>query len=143
MIMKDLIIEKLAQIEREEDVDNADAKIAIANGEKVAGWYDVNTNEAYIYLPNIDDVVELDKTVLHESISHKGLRGLLGEETYNKLCDKVWESMSEFKRKKYLAYVGTKFKSEVNRQRAAADEYMAFLSEKEKLTPKEQSIWNK
>lgn len=134
---------KINIVERAEDVENKDAKKAIANGDKVAGWYDTDTNEAYIYLPNIDDVVELDKTVLHESISHKGLRELLGEDNFNKLCDKVWESMSEYKRKKYLSYVGTKFKSETDRQRAAADEYMAFLAEKEKLTPREQSIWNK
>ena len=83
--------------------------------------------------PSVEGIV--DKLYTHEVIAHKGLRLLLGDERYNKLCDDVWEMMSKKLSKeeldKALQYTGVaERKDKTNQQRAAASEYMAFLSEK-------------
>ena len=43
------------------------------------GWYDTKTREVYLVIPNAESVADVQATVLHEVVAHKGLRGLLGE----------------------------------------------------------------
>ena len=84
------------------------------------GWMDKN-GEIYIVLPNATNANDAKKTILHEIVAHKGLRGLLGKEKFDNLCDNVWNSMSELDKIKF----GNKYGS----HREAADEYMASLAE--------------
>ena len=51
----------------------------IMRGKKVQGWYDEKTGEVHLYLPNIHDSYTAEKTVWHETVGHKGMRGLLGD----------------------------------------------------------------
>ena len=135
---------KVNVIERIEDVPNRAARAEIRNGSTVPGWYEQGNGEVYIFLPHIKDVKDLDVTILHEAISHKGLRELLGEERFNELCDKVWDMMPKSE-KDYFEnhYAGVKnIKDPIERRRAAADEYMAHLAEKANLTPEEKTIWD-
>ena len=41
------------------------------------GWYDPKTGEVTIVLPNAENVGDVQATILHEVVGHKGLRGLL------------------------------------------------------------------
>ncbi len=146
-------------------VENADAKRAIANGKRVSGWYETGTGDAYIYLPHIRSVEDLRKTLLHEVVAHKGLAKLLGKEAYQKLCDMVFgEAMSEQAQKRWLDYAAQTSDKYAERRKdvllspskynallkelsedpamriIAADEYMATLSER---TLNDVSAWDK
>lgn len=112
-------------------------------GDSVKGWFDPKTGEAYVYLPDNHSVEDVDETIIHEVIAHKGLRGLLGRAKFNKLCDAVWGSMSAKDKARFLSYVDGKV-GNVRDQRAAADEYIAHLAEKmdkAELTKAEKGIW--
>ena len=130
-----------------EEVANAEARAAIEQGVKVKGWYDTRTGEVVVYAPNVKSAEDLVLTIVHEKVSHKGLRDTLGEDIYNKMCDKTWEMMDEATRAKYESYAGVNsIKDETERHRAAADEYIASIAEKvekeQKLTESERSIWS-
>lgn len=121
-----------------DEITNEQVLADINKGVKVTGWYDTKTGEVYVFAPNITDTSELDSTVIHEVVAHKGLRGLVGEKYYQQFCEKVFSSMSKELQDKYLTYHGVN-----GNKAAAADEYIAYLAEKEDLTAEEQSIWDK
>lgn len=95
-------------------------------------------------MPGIEDMAELDRTVVHEVVAHKGLKSLMGDK-FDALCDKVWESMGKEAREKFLDYVGARDINapSVAGMRAAADEYMAFLAEGVDLTDADKTVWQK
>lgn len=129
---------KVHFIEKLDDVDNQTAYIALSKGSKVAGWYEGTTGKVFFYMPNLDDISEVDKTYIHEVVAHKGLREMLGRERFNELCDKVWDMMPDTEKAKFIGYPGVN-----GNTRAAADEYIAYLSEKENLTPEEKTMWDR
>jgi len=136
-------------VENAEDIKNPYARMA-AQQYGLYGWYDVNSKKVYVYAPNIiNNPSELEKTVLHEVVAHKGLRELLGEVAFNKLCDDVWNMMSQQDKIKWAAYAMQVAPSEVDLsqvekglkvKREAADEYMASFAED---GIKDQSVWQK
>ena len=65
-----------------EDIENETVRKAIENGEKVKAWYDMNTGEVHLYLPNVTDKYDAQKSIVHEVVGHKGMRNLLGESGY-------------------------------------------------------------
>ena len=139
--------EKVQVANSVEEVANTEARAAIEQGVKVKGWYDTRTGEVVVYAPNVKSAEDLVLTIVHENVSHKGLRDTLGEDIYNKMCDKTWEMMDEATRAKYESYAGVNsIKDETKRHRAAADEYIASIAEKvekeQKLTESERSIWS-
>ncbi|MEE1235450.1 MAG: hypothetical protein UHS50_07190, partial [Bacteroidaceae bacterium] len=93
--------------------------------------------EVFVYLPHVENEKEVDKTCVHEIVSHKGLKELLGQEKFDELCRKVWGIMSPAARKKYRNYPN------VHNELEAADEYIAHLSEEVELTARERSVWQK
>lgn len=48
------------------------------------GYYDTRTGEVVVYLPNTENANDAKRTILHETVGHKGLRQLIGEERYDK-----------------------------------------------------------
>lgn len=116
--------------------DQQQAAKAITNGQSVKGWYDPTTGNAYIYAPNSTDATDVEATILHEVVAHKGLRELLGNK-FDSLCDGVWRSMSKQSQNDMIAYVIdsndpvkiSNAKKSATTRRAAADEYMAFIAE--------------
>ena len=137
---------------------------AIRNGANVMGWYNPNTNQVYIYLPNANNLQEVYKTLLHEFVAHKGLRDMLGKEKFDQLCHEVWDMMSEQDKLQYALYVknntavGSKAMQELmdgmteeekaallydtKLQLAAADEYMAHFAETG-VSEQDRSIWQR
>lgn len=135
---------KVVLVDNIMQVKNKQAKQAIIEGKDVRGWYETDSGEVYIYLPNTRGAQDIDKTIIHEVVAHKGMRSLLGEETYDKLCDQVWDMMSDKDRQYYERYPGvSNIEDTQQRHRAAADEYIAALAESIDLTGTEKSSWQK
>lgn len=131
---------KINLVEREGEIRDAYVLEALRDGEIVKGWFNPRTGEVYLYLPNIKSNGEIDQTILHEVIAHKGLRELLGEREFNRLCDLVFDAMPEKDKKAFLTYPGVDKLSGLEAQRAAADEYMAHVSETLDIYP---SVWKR
>ena len=125
---------KVNIMESLDDVTNKDARRAIQRGAMVTGWFEESTGEVCLFMPYLESEGEIDATYIHEVVAHKGLRGLLGDK-FDSFLDKVWESMPEADRTKYLSYPGVNGDS-----RAAADEYIAHLAENVDVT---ESAWSK
>lgn len=119
-----------------EEVELSSAKTVIEQGQKVVGWYNVATGEVCLYLPNIDSIADVDSTIVHEVVAHKGMAMMLGNDGFNALCDRVWGMMSEEARSAYINYPGVGGDT-----RKAADEYIAHLAERVDLSANEQNIW--
>lgn len=85
------------------------------------GWYDMETGKVVIVLPNCRDEAEVQATILHEVVGHKGLRELVGEEKYNDLLRRVWSSLDPATKAKKQKQYGHPL--------IAADEYLASLAE--------------
>lgn len=113
-----------------DDVTNAEAREQIMMGKAVSGWYETGTGEVCVYMPDFMSMPmykalsEVDKTIIHEVVSHAGLRGLLGEARYAELCDMVWEAMPDLAKRRFITYPGVNGDT-----RAAADEFIAKFSE--------------
>ena len=127
------VFEVLTSIEDAEAIESKSARDAFlaekAKGSAVHGFYDTETKKAYLYLPDIKDTRTLDRKILHEVISHKGLSGVMGEEGFNEFCDKVWnEMMTDRDKKEFIDYVGGNA-TNVDDRRRAADEYIAHVAE--------------
>lgn len=103
----------------------------------VAGWFNPTTGEVTIYLPHAKDTTDVEQTFVHEVVAHKGIRGLLGEEGFNVLCDAVWDMMTEAERAKYMTYPGVN-----GDKRAAADEYIAHYAETMNLE-ESKPVWDR
>lgn len=125
---------KVNIMESLDDVTNKDARRAIQRGAMVTGWFEESTGEVCLFMPYLESEGEIDATYIHEVVAHKGLRGLLGDK-FDSFLDKVWESMPEADRTKYLSYPGVNGDSG-----AAADEYIAHLAENVDVT---ESAWSK
>ena len=99
------------------------------------------------YLPYIASVKEIDTGYMHEVVSHKGLRELLGQEKFDTLMDAVWRDlMTEEDRAHYLHYNRHLNLEGADAQRAAADEYVARVAESVDATEPTSNIteaWNK
>ena len=64
-----------------EEVTNPSVKERLDKGENVTGWYDEKTGKVHLYMPNIHDTYTAEKTIWHETVGHKGMRGLFGEKS--------------------------------------------------------------
>ena len=120
---------------------------------KSLGWYDKDTGEIVIVAPNHGSIRNAQRTLLHEAVAHYGLPSMLGRENFDKLCDQVWDSMTDNERATFAAYLDDKsYDSLTNEEkeqytandfsgkRAAADEYLAHFAEEGITNP---SLWSK
>ena len=136
---------KVHIIESVDEAPTASIKAVIENahkeGQVASGW--ISGGEAYFFLPDLTDVDDVDKTFVHEVVAHIGMEKLLGKERFDALCDKVWEMMPQ-KEKDFFTqkYPIVKDMEGIEQRRAAADEYIAHLAEKEDLIPEEKTIWD-
>ncbi len=134
---------KVNVLESYDEVTDEQAKGQILEG-RTPGWF--SNGEVYIYMPHLINEADLDRTIVHESVAHKGIKQMLGEE-FGKFLDNVWNAMSVPAKAKYLSYVKAKKNATQADRRAAADEYVAALAEKvykkQGLTAEEKTIWQK
>ena len=129
------VVENLSQVK------NAEARAAMAAGQKVFAW--AESGKTYMYLPAIESVEQLDEKFAHEAVAHVGLRSFLGD-GYDALLDRVWNSMSDTAKRRYANYGTVR-----GDQRSAADEYLAHIAEKmgadvasmQEFNEEEKSVW--
>lgn len=89
------------------------------------GFYDRNTNEVVVVLPNATSVEDVRETIFHEVVGHKGLQALVGKERFNAFLDKVYANANEEVRRRIAlraAKLGWDFHE-------ATEEYIAELAE--------------
>ena len=120
------------------------------------GWYDVRTGEVVVVLPNNRDVEDVAATVMHETVAHKGLRELVGEEHYDEFLDEVYEHLRGDLKQRVDAEAGRAFvddttkngertKSYEQHRRTAVDELFGDMAEKpfEEFSEGERTLWQK
>ena len=66
---------------------------------RAKGWWDGQTGEIVIVLPNNRDIADVDNTVVHEVVGHKGLRALVGEERFDEFLGEIYDHASNSIRK--------------------------------------------
>lgn len=94
-------------------------------GNKVKGWSDMGTGEISVYLPNVTNIEDVQATVLHEVVGHRGLHDVFGGQ-YDDFIDKVFENSVPGTRRK-IVELGMKRGYDFH---LATEEYMAELAEK-------------
>ncbi len=121
-----------------DEVTNEQAKAAINAGKKITGWYDEKTGQVYLYTPNIHDRYTAEKTIWHEAVGHKGLRGLFGD-NFDKFMRTLWYDMDNPVNTEMKQYVMERIKKEPLSIYDAIEEYLADTAEKGKGEP---GFWN-
>ena len=66
---------------------------------RAKGWWNGPTGEIVIVLPNNRDIADVDNTVVHEVVGHKGLRALVGEERFDEFLGEIYDHASNSIRK--------------------------------------------
>lgn len=84
------------------------------------GWYDPKTGEVYVVLPNAESVADAQSTVLHETVGHKGLRGLFGE-NFSSAMGSIFDSLPK--------EIQTSLLDEFKDKNVSAEEYCAHMAE--------------
>ena len=121
-----------------EEVTNKEARERIERGENVTGWYDEKTGEVHLYMPNIHDTYTAAKTVWHETVGHKGMRGLLGEH-FKGYMRALWMDLDNPINAELRAYVKERMAREPMSMYDAIEEFIAEMAEKGKGEP---GFWN-
>lgn len=102
------------------------------------GWFDSETGEVVLVLPNAKSVEDARATVFHEVVAHKGLRGLLGKE-FAPFLDRTYKDLSESVRREVVE-LSKKHGWDL---RVGMEEYMARLAEHGFADRESSSVWNK
>ena len=135
----------------------------LARKRRSPGWYNHRTHEVTLVLPNNSDAVDAASTVFHETVGHKGMRELVGDENYDTLLDEVYSHLTDELKEQvdhntYTAFMddilgrtkaeqaeGESRRSYEQHRRIQTDELMARLAESqpEEMTDKERSLWQR
>ena len=123
---------------------------------KSKGWYDTATGQVNIVLDNNKNIDDVKASVGHETIAHKGLRELVGEENYDEFLDETYQHLRDDLKKGVDAAAGRAFiddttkngkraKSYEQHRRTAVDELFGRLAEKpfEEFSEGERTLWQK
>ena len=120
------------------EIGNEQVRRDIENGKQVTGWYDENTGEVHLYMPNIHDSYTAEKTVWHETVGHKGMRGLLGDK-FNDYMRGLWLDLDNPVNAELRAYVKERMGKDSMGFYDAIEEFIAESAEKGKGEP---GFWN-
>lgn len=113
-----------------DQIHNKDVRDAIAAGHEVPGWIEIGKDgkkKIYMYLPNIRDTYEAEKTIAHETVGHYGLRELLDEKGYKDYMRSLLFDLKDESLKKY--WIENVSKNGFDTYRTI-DEYLAEAAEK-------------
>ncbi len=61
---------------------------------RAKGWWSSKTGEVVVVLPNNVNVADVENTVVHEVVGHKGLRAFIGEERFDEFLGEVYDHAS-------------------------------------------------
>lgn len=120
------------------------------------GWYDPRTGKIYINVYNNHDAADVAATVMHETVAHKGLRELVGEENYDSFLDEVYKHLKDDLKKEVDDSTGSAFMNDImqnggksrnyeQHRRRQVDELLGRMSEKpfEEFNDGERTLWQK
>lgn len=129
---------KVKMVNSVEEIGNEQVRKDIENGKQVTGWYDEKTGEVHLYMPNIHDTYTAEKTVWHETVGHKGMRGLLGDKFDSYMRD-LWMDLDNPINAELRAYVKEKMNMNHLGFYDAIEEFIAKSAEDGKGEP---GFWN-
>ena len=129
---------KVKMVKSVEEIGNEQVRRDIENGKQVTGWYDENTGEVRLYMPNIHDSYTAEKTVWHETVGHEGMRGLLGDK-FNDYMRGLWMDLDNPVNAELRAYVKESMDKDSMGFYDAIEEFIAESAEKGKGEP---GFWN-
>ena len=129
---------KVKMVNTVEEIGNEQVRRDIENGKQVTGWYDENTGEVHLYMPNVHDAYTAEKTVWHETVGHKGMRGLLGDK-FNDYMRGLWLDLDNPVNAELRAYVKERMAKDSMGFYDAIEEFIAESAEKGKGEP---GFWN-
>lgn len=129
---------KVKMVNSVEEIGNEQVRRDIENGKQVTGWYDENTGEVHLYMPNIHDSYTAEKTVWHETVGHKGMRGLLGDK-FKDYMRGLWMDLDNPVNAELRAYVKERMSKDSMGFYDAIEEFIAESAEKGKGEP---GFWN-
>ena len=129
---------KVKMVNSVEEIENPKVRKDIENGKQVTGWYDEKTGEVHLYMPNIHDSYTAEKTVWHETVGHKGMRGLLGDK-FNDYMRSLWMDLDNPINAELRAYVKEKMNMNHLGFYDAIEEFIAKSAEDGKGEP---GFWN-
>ena len=119
------------------DPEDYRAVVEYNNQIVASGW--LNKEKVFINLPNAKNMQDLEKTVLHEVVGHKGLLNVFGEHLYDFMEDVFRKASPEVLRG--INKIKHKYKSVDNY--TLIEEYLAYLAESVSLEPAERSLYVK
>ena len=129
---------KVKMVNSVDEIENPKVRKDIENGKQVTGWYDEKTGEVHLYMPNIHDTYTAEKTVWHETVGHKGMRGLLGDKFDSYMRD-LWMDLDNPINAELRAYVKEKMNMNHLGFYDAIEEFIAKSAEDGKGEP---GFWN-
>lgn len=106
---------------------------------RAKGFYDRNSNEITIVIPNHRDVDDVMQTLLHEGVAHYGLRKMFGEH-FDTFLDNVYAAADDDVRKRITDLALRKYKGDF---RVATEEYLASLAEQTNFEHIPETFWQK
>ena len=102
------------------------------------GWYDPKTGHVVVVLPNAESADDVEATILHEVVGHKGLQELVGKDQFGKFLDEVFEGANEAVRNGIVE----RSKRYGWNTRLATEEYIAELAELGFKDLEARDLWN-
>ena len=117
--------EKVRIVRDVNEIENRNEKVQ-ENQRRSKGWFNTGTGEIVVVLPNATGIEDVQATILHEAVGHKGLRELVGDDRFDDFLDKVYAAATKATR---LEIVGLARRNHWD-FRLATEEYIAGLAEK-------------
>lgn len=116
--------EKVRLVRDVNEIENQNKKVQ-ENQRKSKGWFNTDTREIVVVLPNATGIEDVQATILHEAVGHKGLRELVGDDRFDDFLDKVYAAATKATR---LEIVSLARRNHWD-FRLATEEYIAGLAE--------------
>lgn len=101
------------------------------------GFYNPRTGKVVIVLDNNSSALDIEQTVVHEIIGHKGLRGLLGKQNYYKIMNAVYDNLPQDEKDN----INETARRNGWQMYTAIDEYLADQAENMVWDAKSASLW--
>lgn len=116
--------EKVRIVRDVNEIEHQNKKVQ-ENQRKSKGWFNTDTREIVVVLPNATGIEDVQATILHEAVGHKGLRELVGDDRFDDFLDKVYAAATKATR---LEIVSLARRNHWD-FRLATEEYIAGLAE--------------
>lgn len=131
--MADKLHKEVKICQNADEISDESVKAAVKKAEAEGrtptrkGWFNTRTGEIEVYAPAAESVEDVQKTVLHETVGHYGLRELLSdnEHDYNNAMVEMYRLMNKDQKAEVLKLMSER-KYDVA---TAMDEYLAKMAE--------------